>query len=84
MRQELKIFAGLMEQTLVKHDDQKGEKGWLGHDCSVEFLVECLDEEVKEMRRAYSECDPYNMSEECIDIANFAMMIHGRISKNLS
>jgi hypothetical protein len=48
MREELKIFANDVEETLMKHDEEKGDS-W--KHCNFRYLEEKLDEEYKEFLR---------------------------------
>ena len=79
-RPALAEFAVFMEETLRKHDDEKGERGWVtDSSCSVASLLDALQVEVNELKDAYRECDPGRVEAECADVANFAMMIADRL-----
>lgn len=67
MRKEVKWFADLMEEKLQKND-YKG--GW-EYENSIYFHSELL-EEIKELENAIND---KQRIEECVDIANFAMML---------
>jgi len=83
IRPAVKRFAQDMERILRKHDTRKGKKGWEKDDCSLEFLTQKFNEEVKE----YASCIPLfriwkidekvkeNVKKELIDVANICMMI---------
>jgi len=76
MRESVKWFAGIMEQTLQKHDKKKGSDGWL-NDNSLS-LLDRLKQETAELEDILIVWDSKYSSEivkECADIANFAMMI---------
>ena len=78
MRESVKWFAGIMEQTLQKHDENKGSDGWLS--CDVLSMFEDLKKEVDELEKLIIKYDYVKSEElliikECADIANFAMMI---------
>ena len=66
-RPEVRAFALLMEAELAKHDDRDG---W--QDCSIEWLLKRLQEEIEELAVAPG-LQP--RGEEAADVANFAMMI---------
>lgn len=80
MRKEVKWFADEMEKILKKND-HKG--GWEQED--LDYLFTCLKEEVKELRKKlpkdwlqwlYDSIEnPKEIIKECVDIADFAMMI---------
>lgn len=70
LRPALAQFAGEMEAVL-KQNDHKG--GW--KDCPMEYLRDRLHQEVRELDRALLDGDPKNITKECIDVANFAMML---------
>jgi len=78
MREPIKWFANQMEQSLQKHDEERGSDGWLNED--VSWLFERLEQEVKELsaliykyNHSFLEVAP--IIKECSDVANFAMMI---------
>jgi len=79
MRKPIEIFANKMETKLQAKDDERGECGWLSSNCSVRFLFNRLKQEIIELDSAFGDCNPCNLEEECIDVANFAMMISDRI-----
>lgn len=73
MRQEVKKFAEMMEETLARHDYKPGWK-----DCTFLELFFSLKREVNELWETYQGPPPFNVSEmigEAIDVANFSMMI---------
>jgi NTP pyrophosphatase (non-canonical NTP hydrolase) len=80
-RESINTFAVAMETKLRIKDDDLGTNGWLHDETSIEFLVDRLKEEVEELLEVFNDCKPNSMKEECIDVANFAMMIYDRISK---
>ena len=90
MRNEVKIFAEAMEETL-KENDYKG--GW--NSCSVDYLQKKLFEEVAEYCRAsklsitsaimmligeYNNSYPngHTVKKETVDIGNICMMLYDR------
>ena len=79
MRKSITEFAKAMENKLKKHDDDYGESGWLKPTCNISFLIERLSQERIEAVNAYKDCDPEDLKAECVDVANFAMMIYDRI-----
>jgi hypothetical protein len=80
MRIHVEAFAAAMEAKLKSKDVEKGTEGWLGTDCSVRYLLGRLIEEQRELQAAFDDCDPKNLAEECVDVANFAMMIRSRLT----
>lgn len=67
-RAEVQAFAILMERKLRANDHKSH---WSG--CTLTYLLQRLDDEVAELRAAkYSRA---RRAEECVDVANFAMMI---------
>lgn len=71
MRDQVKWFAEQMEAKL-QENDHKG--GW--ENCSVEYLLNRLNEEAQEL--FYATETPNSMEtiiREAADVANFAMMI---------
>lgn len=79
MRKAVRDFAEAMEAKLQAKDADYGEEGWLEDDHSIIRLRKQLALEVHEARIAFEECDPQALAAECIDIANFAMMIFDRL-----
>ena len=78
MRESVKWFAEIMEQTLQKHDEARGSDGWLNAD--VDWLFERLQQEASELEEKiikydYIKSEALPIIKECADIANFAMMI---------
>jgi NTP pyrophosphatase (non-canonical NTP hydrolase) len=73
IRPAVSKFADEMERVLLKHDDEKGERGWENE--TVRWMVEKLREETDEVCRAFDNCDPEEISRESIDVANVAMML---------
>lgn len=77
IRPEVLKFAKAMEKKL-KENDHKG--GW--KDCDISYLNHSLNEEVSELQSAILE-EGY-ITDECVDIANFAMMIFDILKENES
>lgn len=81
-RQEVKDFAVLMEQKLRKNDHKISWKK-----CNQEYLLQRLDDEVKELHECFFIYSPADMNflmdgqhedripGEAADVANFAMML---------
>jgi len=82
MRVALEFFAFAMEEKLKTKDDEKGESGWLNPHTTIHMLFARLYNEFEEARNAYEECNPIELADECVDIANFAMMIRDRLKRN--
>ena len=66
----VKWFGRQMEVKLRENDHKEG---WLG--CAEEFLLDKLDEELDELKRAVKDCAAALITEECADLANIAMML---------
>ena len=73
LRKELQKFAELQEGVLRAHDKTKGNKGW--KDIYYTELFRLLKDEVQELEEALTNGDRINVCHECVDVANFAMMI---------
>lgn len=79
MRIGVEVFANRMECKLLTKDNEHGIEGWLDDDCNIKFLYDRLIQEVAEAKKAIDDCNPDNLANECVDIANFAMMIADKI-----
>lgn len=77
MRKEVREFAESME-AILGENDYKG--GWDKDSCSLEYLEARLVEEIGEYFRIVA-TDPNRSGggKELVDVANFCMMIYGRI-----
>jgi hypothetical protein len=78
MREYVETFACAMEEKLKTKDDERGEDGWM-HDCTVKFLFDKCILEQRKMKDSIDECNPDSLMEECVDLANFSMMIYSRL-----
>lgn len=79
MRLQVQWFAEQMEAKL-KENDHKG--GW--EDCSIDYFLERLEEEVKELYYATeTPNNAENIIREATDVANFALMIADVINRKL-
>lgn len=83
MRKEVKWFAEQMEKILKEND---GKGGWQQEDLS--YLFESLRAEVGELRvklppygDVESVKDRKGTIKECVDLANFAMMIADNVKR---
>lgn len=79
LRKEVRDFAHAMEAKLQQNDD-KG--GW--EECEVSYLFNLLLKEIVELHEAIvmnqlSLTIPKAIKNECIDVANFAMMIYSLV-----
>ena len=74
-RPDVYQFSLAMEVVLAAHDEDRGERGWINSSCSVRWFVDRLREEAEELSEAMNNADPDNVQKECVDVANFAMMI---------
>ena len=78
IREEVALFAKQMELELLKNDHKHGwEKDTLAQ------LFQRLKEEVQEVEdELNSDCQiPILLISELADVANFAMMIHDKVSR---
>lgn len=80
MRENVEFFADAMEKKLQTKDEEHGKTGWLDPDCGIKTLFFRLKEEVEEAEEAFEDCNSKLLAEECVDIANFAMMIFDRVN----
>lgn len=78
LRPEVRSFADTMENTLLRHDSERGSS-WRGE--SIKWLLDRLKSETKELIEAFENCDPKAVREECIDVANFAMFIFTKLKE---
>lgn len=74
MRPSLKLFADDMERKLQKNDHKTG---WLT--LPVEALLRKLEIELEELKVAVQFEGDVDAMDECVDVANFAMMLYDRI-----
>ena len=72
VRDEVMAFALAMENTLRKHDGEKDDS-W--KDMLLGDMIEGLKEELDELTLAALNCDPKEVAEEALDVANFCMFI---------
>lgn len=82
VRSAIGQFAHAMERKLKTRDDEHGESGWLNTHTTINMLLARLRNEAEEAQEAYEECNPNSLADECVDIANFAMMIRDRLERN--
>jgi NTP pyrophosphatase (non-canonical NTP hydrolase) len=81
IRPEVKWFSGQMEQVLQENDYKSG---W--ENCSKLWLYWRVLGETEELRNALyptSKADPELIIKECVDVANFAMMIADKVKKDM-
>lgn len=81
-RQEVRDFAYNMEKVLRDNDHKSG---WAGED--LDILFELLRQEVEELEDSLeSSFNPLEyrkaVKKECIDVANFCMMIFSNLEEN--
>ena len=80
IRKDVVAFAEAMETKLKKHDAARGTHGWRAPGCSVAELFDCVESKVEKLEESIADCASVETAEECVNIANFAMMIHPRIN----
>jgi hypothetical protein len=80
LREPLQNFVKAMEAKLKKND-HKG--GW--EDCFVDgYLFQRLQDEMEELEKALERNDGPALMDECVDVANFAMMIYDILAKRIA
>lgn len=65
-------FIEKMQLVLDEHQEEKGNS-W--NDCNLQFLLDKLDEEIKEFKE---ELKPLAKAQELVDVANMCMMLYHR------
>ena len=75
LRPQVAAFAQLMERKLRSHDSGRGKRGW--KIASHRWLYNRLRQELNELAYAIAKppVDQSRAAMECVDVANFAMMI---------
>jgi len=76
VREEVRWFAGRMEEVLVSND-YKG--GW--DSCPLSYLLGRLRTEITELEEALVDGGTESTIQECCDVANYAMMIADRMRR---
>ena len=76
IRESLMVFVSAMEQELQDNDHKPG---WV--DEEYVFLEDRLDKQVEELHEVVDCCNATLVKKQCCDVANFAMMIFDKISK---
>lgn len=83
-------FAKLMQYKLDKNEFKDceimnlGSKGRTWHQCSIDWLLTRLYDELVELNDAVNEKKSSDeVQKECADVANFAMMISDNLNSNL-
>ncbi len=79
IREEVQRFAEMMEAKLRENDYKEKFGDW--HEESQTYLYQRIVEEVKELGNAENDKD---QMAECVDVANFAMMIVCTIIKDIT
>ena len=77
MRPEIEEFAKEMERVMLQHDAEKGDS-W--KTLPIENLEDGLQNEADELRLSG---DYWEEMQECIDVANYAMMLFNRCKKEV-
>lgn len=75
IREEVLIFAALMERKLREHDATKGERGW--KDARPSELLQHAREEMDELDAIAppgADDDPHHCRDDAVDVANLLMM----------
>lgn len=76
LRPALLRFAEEQERILANNDHKNH---W--SDMNYYYLVECVGDELDELKNAMMDQDLETAQGECCDIANFAMMIYDNIER---
>ena len=76
-RQAVIDFTAAMEEKLIAHDD--GKDGWMNNNTTVRFLKDQLNKKHIIFNLAFDDCDRNVLKNECVNIANYAMMIFNRL-----
>jgi NTP pyrophosphatase (non-canonical NTP hydrolase) len=76
VRTELYQFVAMQEKKLKRNDHKLH---W--SNCTSEFLFGRLLDEVAELHKAMLTGVPSDTKDECVDIANFAMMIADNLKR---
>jgi hypothetical protein len=74
LRSSLDYFATLMEQKLRKNDHKRNWK-----ELSVKELKAGFESELNELGDAFDDYNSEDIVEECVDVANYCMMIADKI-----
>lgn len=80
-RPVIQRFSEHMETVLEKHDAEKGTEGWLNDNVNVLWLFDRLWKEILELEAAMDDVNETGIKNEAADVANFAMMIWDRVSR---
>ncbi|WP_017814425.1 hypothetical protein [Paenibacillus shenyangensis] len=76
VRDEVADFAIGMEEVLVKNDHKSGWK-----ECDLAYLMDRLFQEMQEVYAAIGQGESAaRIRSECLDVANFAMMIADNVA----
>ena len=75
LREPLAEFALLMELKLRKNDHKTG---W--RELPIAAIVKLMDIERQELEVALDFLSTQEAMKECVDLANFAMILHDRLS----
>lgn len=81
MRKEIELFAEAMEEIMQKHDPSEGDS-W--REMSVDEIIQCAWEHENIIGEAFIEpkLDIGLVKHECVDIANFYMMLFNKLSES--
>ena len=79
LRRTVNGFAHEMEKKLRKFDQDRGMQGW--EDAGYMYLFQRMDEEMIELLEAFESRDVEKIMSECIDVANFGMMIYDKCTR---
>ena len=78
-REAIRNFADGMEDTLKKYDDIKGTDGWRDQVHTIDYLRNMLQKKVAAFHQNCFNLEPVKVKQDCIHIANYAMMIFDRL-----
>lgn len=78
LRPEVESFAAAIEAKLQLHDEDRGET-W--KDDTIRGLFVRLEDEIREARDAYEDCDSEALASELVDVGAFARFIVDNLSR---
>jgi hypothetical protein len=77
IKRDVRAFCEEMEQTMLKHADEKGTSYLTS---KIPFLIEILEGEYKEFQEARANILTDVALKELVDTANGCMMLHKRLT----
>ena len=84
MRKSVERFANLMNSRLDDKVDDNGGDTWREPSCNIDRLRNALQKKVNSFHNNCFDLRADDVQKDCIDIANYSMMIVDRITKERS